>query len=194
MGSGRRGRPRDTSGVGRRFWPGDMKGASARAITDYRTCPGSTSGDSAMTSETGCRGERGRQSEFVRLKLPLGGRSFIRVRAPKLPVSIIDLYQDRLEIHRMRIAYLVLARDNPVHFERLACALDSSSSTMFVHVDAHRPLEEFSVNAPPNCRFLRQRISTFAGQYSAVEACAAPDVRRPRRRFDTPALRPAQRL
>ncbi len=84
----------------------------------------------------------------------------------------------------VKIAYLILAHDNPAHLQRLTRALSSSSSAVFIHVDRKSPLADFAGAQGTNIVFSTERIPVYWGDYSQVEAMlvlmrlALSDVRR----------------
>lgn len=70
----------------------------------------------------------------------------------------------------MKIAYLILADNNPNHFKRLIRALDSSDSACFVHVDRKSNLDDFLMPEAANLHFCEDRIAIYWEEYSVVEA------------------------
>ncbi|HEV2146718.1 MAG TPA: beta-1,6-N-acetylglucosaminyltransferase [Longimicrobiaceae bacterium] len=70
----------------------------------------------------------------------------------------------------MKIAYLVLAHDNPKHLERLAGALSSRSSAVFVHIDRRSSLDRFSNLPRDSVHVSRERIPVYWGDFSQVDA------------------------
>lgn len=70
----------------------------------------------------------------------------------------------------MKIAYLILAHDNPRHLRLLVEALLSPRSTVFVHIDQKSDLNEFSQIKNDNVFFIKERISVYWGDFSQVEA------------------------
>lgn len=70
----------------------------------------------------------------------------------------------------MKIAYLILAHNNPRHLLRLIRALSSSSSSFFIHVDRKSSLEEFANIKRDNVCVSHERIPVYWGDFSQVEA------------------------
>jgi Core-2/I-Branching enzyme len=72
----------------------------------------------------------------------------------------------------MRVAYLVLAHANPRHFARLVRALETSSSSIFAHIDTKSDLQLFAQSSISNglVRFCRNRVDVRWGEFSPVQA------------------------
>ena len=70
----------------------------------------------------------------------------------------------------MKIAYLILAHDNPRHLRRLIRALTSASSKFFVHIDGKSDMRDFSGIDADNLSFSEKRIAVYWGDFSQVEA------------------------
>lgn len=71
----------------------------------------------------------------------------------------------------MRIAYLILAHDQPAHLLRQIRALNADFATFFVHIDAKVDIEAFrTVEAIPNATLIPNRVEVNWGGYSMVEA------------------------
>lgn len=73
----------------------------------------------------------------------------------------------------MKIAYLILAHDNPAHLVRLTRALSSNASSIFIHIDRKSHLAAFSGANSENVQFTRERIPVHWGDFSQVEAILA---------------------
>jgi hypothetical protein len=69
-----------------------------------------------------------------------------------------------------RIAYLVLAHENPKHLARLLDSLSSESSVIFVHIDRKSPADAFAGIRGENVHFARRRFAVHWGDFSVVEA------------------------
>jgi hypothetical protein len=71
----------------------------------------------------------------------------------------------------MKIAYLILAHDQPVSFQRLIKALDAQSVHFFVHIDAKSNISEFNCfPEKANISFLENRITVNHGGFSLTQA------------------------
>lgn len=70
----------------------------------------------------------------------------------------------------MKIAYLVTVYDSPRHFQRLANALATPQSAVFVHLDAKSDHAPFKAAEQPNVRFVQPRIPVYWGEFSMVRA------------------------
>lgn len=70
----------------------------------------------------------------------------------------------------MKIAYLVLAHDNPKHLERLVIALSHESCALFLHIDRKSILSDFSGVTRKNVHLSAERIPVYWGDFSQVEA------------------------
>ncbi len=70
----------------------------------------------------------------------------------------------------MKIAYLILAHNNPNHFSRLINALSSPASVCFVHIDKKSNIKDFSDVESDTVIFLEKRVKVFRGHFSHVEA------------------------
>ncbi len=69
-----------------------------------------------------------------------------------------------------KIAYLILAHENPKHLGRLIERLSSPSAACFVHVDKKSPAGAFTHVRGENVHFTRKRKAVHWGDYSIVEA------------------------
>ena len=69
----------------------------------------------------------------------------------------------------MRIAYLILAHNNPVHVQRLVQRLAGAESSFYVHIDAKSDLDAFAGLAPA-VTFCKRRVNCAWGDISLVEA------------------------
>lgn len=70
----------------------------------------------------------------------------------------------------MRIAYLILAHNNPNHLQRLITALSSPSSACFIHIDNKSNMGIFSGIHGDNVYFSEKRIPVYWGDFSQVTA------------------------
>jgi hypothetical protein len=70
----------------------------------------------------------------------------------------------------MKIAYLILAHDNPRHLHRLTRALAPSSSSIFIHIDRKSNLHDFGDLQKEDVRVLQERVPVYWGDFSQVEA------------------------
>ena len=71
----------------------------------------------------------------------------------------------------MKIAYLILAYNQPTHLARLVNALNSNNIYFFIHVDKKSNIEDFrNLIQLENAVFIPERIKVYWGGYSQVEA------------------------
>lgn len=70
----------------------------------------------------------------------------------------------------MKIAYRVLAHNNPEHLQRLITALSSSSSSFFIHIDKKANFDPFLRMKGNNIHLTQERASVLWGDLSQVEA------------------------
>jgi hypothetical protein len=70
----------------------------------------------------------------------------------------------------LRIAYLILAHNNPNHLKRLVEALSSNHCAFFIHIDKKSRIQDFQKICGDNIYYCRQRIAVFWGDFSQVEA------------------------
>lgn len=73
----------------------------------------------------------------------------------------------------MKIAYLILAHNNPAHLGRLIDGLKTADTDFFVHIDKKSNLDEFIHLAGPQVFFSKQRVPVYWGTFSQVEATLA---------------------
>lgn len=73
----------------------------------------------------------------------------------------------------MRIAYLILAHQNPRHLSRLLAALRNRDDFCFVHLDKKSDATQFSLKNKESVEVLEQRIAVYWGDFSQVEAIQA---------------------
>ncbi len=70
----------------------------------------------------------------------------------------------------MRIAYLILAHNNPSHLGRLINALSSDSSMFFVHIDKKSKIRDFKKIQQSNVFINKKRIVIYRSHFSMVSA------------------------
>lgn len=71
----------------------------------------------------------------------------------------------------MRLAYLILAHEDPQQFYRLIRALDAPGVYFFIHIDAKSDISHFSALAEsPNVTYVEQRINVNHGGFSMTKA------------------------
>jgi hypothetical protein len=70
----------------------------------------------------------------------------------------------------MKIAYIILAYNNPIHFHHLLDALDTKDNDLYVHVDKKTRIDDFLVLHKKNIYFEENRHSVYWGEFSQVEA------------------------
>jgi hypothetical protein len=75
-----------------------------------------------------------------------------------------------LDKHKMKIAYLILAHNNPEHLLRLIHSLSTTDSSFFVHIDKKTPFFSFERIRAPNVFFAKRRLEVHWGEFSLVEA------------------------
>jgi Core-2/I-Branching enzyme len=69
----------------------------------------------------------------------------------------------------VRIAYLILAHDQPAHLQRLVARLSAPGAAFFVHIDAKSDLAAFAALAPA-VTFCKRRVNGAWGDISLVKA------------------------
>ncbi|MEO8170797.1 MAG: beta-1,6-N-acetylglucosaminyltransferase, partial [Oxalobacteraceae bacterium] len=70
----------------------------------------------------------------------------------------------------MKIAYLILAHDNPEHLQRLITALSSSSSSFYIHIDKKSNIAPFLSIKGNHIHLTYERASVYWGDFSQVDA------------------------
>jgi hypothetical protein len=70
----------------------------------------------------------------------------------------------------MKIAYLVIAHNNPELLQKLTGSLSSQGSPVFIHIDKRRRIEDFSIVNGPNIFFSTDRYEVYWGEYGMVDA------------------------
>jgi hypothetical protein len=74
-------------------------------------------------------------------------------------------------VTHIRLAYLVLAHENPHHLRRLIAALHSPGASFIIHVDAKSAMSDFEeVRNSPGVHLCSKRIPVYWGDFSQVEA------------------------
>jgi hypothetical protein len=69
----------------------------------------------------------------------------------------------------MKVAYLIIAHNNPAHLKRLVDALNSDDVSFFIHID-RKVTMQLSFNGYDNVHILENRVAVNWGGYSLVEA------------------------
>jgi hypothetical protein len=70
----------------------------------------------------------------------------------------------------MKIAYLILAHNNPGHLARLTQALVTPNTAIFIHIDKKTDIRPFLEIAGENIQFTPERVAVYWGDYSTTEA------------------------
>jgi hypothetical protein len=70
----------------------------------------------------------------------------------------------------MKIAYLILAHNNPGHVARLTRALTAQNATIFIHVDKKADIRPFLKIGGENIHFTPKRVPVHWGDFSTTEA------------------------
>jgi len=73
----------------------------------------------------------------------------------------------------MRIAYLILAHDDPAHLARLVRALSHGEDRCFIHLDAKASVDRFAASKMESAEFIAPRVAVHWGDFSQVEAMHA---------------------
>lgn len=68
-----------------------------------------------------------------------------------------------------KIAYLVIAHNNPAHVRRLLDALTAGEDDIYLHIDAKSNLADFAYDHSQVC-FTQRRVSVHWGDWTQVEA------------------------
>jgi hypothetical protein len=69
----------------------------------------------------------------------------------------------------MKIAYLILAHNNPQLLKRAIGALSSEDCAFFIHVDQKSNIKDFSQLEGENVFFSRKRVPVYWGEFSLVQ-------------------------
>jgi hypothetical protein len=70
----------------------------------------------------------------------------------------------------MKIAYLILAHNNPGHLGRLTRALNAENATIFIHIDKKADIRPFLKIGAENIHFTSKRVPVYWGDFSTTEA------------------------
>jgi hypothetical protein len=70
----------------------------------------------------------------------------------------------------MKIAYLILAHNNPGHLARLTRALTAQNATIFIHIDKKADIRPFLKIGGENIHFTPKRVPVHWGDFSTTEA------------------------
>jgi hypothetical protein len=70
----------------------------------------------------------------------------------------------------MKIAYLILAHNNPGHLARLTQALGTPNTAIFIHIDKKTDIRPFLEIGGENIHFTPERVAVYWGDYSTTEA------------------------
>jgi hypothetical protein len=73
----------------------------------------------------------------------------------------------------MKIAYLILAHNNPGHLSRMIAALSHQDCSFFVHIDGKSNIDDFRHINGDKVHFIENRLDVYWGEYSMVEAILA---------------------
>lgn len=71
----------------------------------------------------------------------------------------------------MKIAYLILAHDNPKHLYRLVQSLRHENAVIFIHIDRKSNIEDFAASKIfPEVVFISERVKVYWGGFSMIKA------------------------
>lgn len=70
----------------------------------------------------------------------------------------------------MKIAYLILAYDNPLHFKRLIASLSGPSNSIYVHIDKKSNINDFIDTDIKDVYYESLRNNVWWGEFSQVES------------------------
>lgn len=70
----------------------------------------------------------------------------------------------------MKIAYLIVAHNNPLTLGRLINRLNSENATFYVHIDKKSDIENFQSLQRDNVIFCRHRLAVYWADFTQVEA------------------------
>jgi hypothetical protein len=70
----------------------------------------------------------------------------------------------------MKIAYLILAHNNPGHLAHLTRALASQNNAIFIHIDEKADIRPFLKIRGEKIHFIPKRVPVYWGDYSTTEA------------------------
>jgi Core-2/I-Branching enzyme len=70
----------------------------------------------------------------------------------------------------MKIAYLILAHNNPGHLARLTQSLATQNNAIFIHIDKKADIRPFLKVRRENIHFTPRRVPVYWGEYSQIEA------------------------
>jgi hypothetical protein len=70
----------------------------------------------------------------------------------------------------MKIAYLILAHNNPGHLSRLTRALTAQNNAVFIHIDKKADIRPFLKIGAENIHFTPKRVPVYWGDFSTTEA------------------------
>jgi hypothetical protein len=70
----------------------------------------------------------------------------------------------------MKIAYLILAHNNPGVLQRSIRQLSDADSAFFIHIDKKADIARFSNVKGENIHFSKERVTVFWAEYSMVDA------------------------
>lgn len=70
----------------------------------------------------------------------------------------------------MKIAYLILAHNNPNHLRRLIRSISSPNAIIYIHIDKKSRIEYFKKYCDSSIVYLKKRIPVYWGDFSTVQA------------------------
>lgn len=73
----------------------------------------------------------------------------------------------------MKIAYLIIAHNNPRHLEHLISTLSSDATDFFVHIDKKSDMALFSNIKDARVHFIEDRVPVFWADFSQIDATLA---------------------
>lgn len=73
----------------------------------------------------------------------------------------------------MKIAYLILAHNNPKLIKKMTEILSYEDCAFFIHIDSKSDINDFSSIRGTNVFFIDKRVPVYWGEYSMVEAILA---------------------
>jgi hypothetical protein len=71
---------------------------------------------------------------------------------------------------KLKIAYIILTHNNPIHLNRMIYRLNSPNVSFFIHVDGKSNISNYNIPKFRNIFVIKNRIKVYWGEFSQVQA------------------------
>jgi len=71
----------------------------------------------------------------------------------------------------MKIAYIIIAHNNPIHLNRLVTAISSTDNDIYIHINKDVDINKFALANESNIYLIKERVSVTWGGFHLFKQC-----------------------